>query len=212
MWSKPKGGMVHFLQTDVGANLHRKIIIKSLLLIPLFLAIFAVILTYAPLAFILFAALLMFICLLALFRLQRGYLKFPLAVNLNHPWVDLEIGEEVARVQIWTEEKGWFDLSENHIKVVKDPLSRTLIILAEDGENTFIGNFPPLIKGHEKTFALWVNYAILTALISNGVLEKDYFSNAREREKLDSGLLEREWGDTTPGTLDDFVEIAAAKR
>jgi hypothetical protein len=211
MWSKPDGGMVHFLHTDIGANINRKIIIKFLFIVPI-IATFLVAISSKSSLILFLGSIVIFVSLFMAFKLHRVYLHFPLAVNINHPWVDLEIGERDARVQIWTEEKGWFDIPNTPLKVTKDPLSRVSIILAEDGENTFLGNLPPVMKGREKTFLQWVNFAILNALLSNETPSEDHFLNAREREDQESGLLDREWGDTTPGSLDEYVELASTRK
>jgi hypothetical protein len=211
MWSKPDGGMVHFLHTDIGANINRKVIIKFLIIIPI-IATFLVAISSKSSLILVLGSIVIFFSFFMAFKLHRIYLHFPLAVNINHPWVDLEIGEKDARVQIWTEEKGWFDIPNTPLKVTKDPLSRVSIILAEDGENTFLGNLPPVMKGRERIFLQWVNFAILNASLSCEIANEDQFSDARERENQESGLLDREWGDTTPGSLDEYVEITSTRK
>lgn len=211
MWSKPDGGMVHFLHTDIGANINRKVIIQFLIIIPIIVSFLVAISSKSSLTLVL-GSIVLFFSLFMAFKLHRIYLHFPLAVNINHPWVDLEIGEKDAKVQIWTEEKGWFDIPNTPLKVTKDPLSRVSIILAEDGENTFLGNLPPAMKGRERIFLQWVNFAILNASLSCEIASEGHFSDARERENQESGLLDREWGDTTPGSLDEYVEIASTRK
>ncbi|HIF13467.1 MAG TPA: hypothetical protein EYQ82_10815 [Dehalococcoidia bacterium] len=50
-------------------------------------------------------------------------------------------------------------------------------------------------------FSQLINLAIMQAQIVNGGTLEDAFQDAREREEDDSGLLEREWEKTTPGSL-----------
>lgn len=213
MWTLPESGMVHLLRTDM-----KKSVVSGVIKPTYFFAILLIGINYSlfltqmltPLSIFFLA----FIWMIFLFWIKNKvqYLyQFPLAVSINHPWVDLDLGEEDARVQIWTEEKGWFFAPESTIKIIVEPLSRISVIVADDGGNTTLGHLPPVAKRHETDFLNWVNHAILVGQIYNGGSKDDLFSTARKREEQESGLLEREWGDVTPGALDESAEISARK-
>ncbi|HIA90526.1 MAG: hypothetical protein CXX80_06765 [Methanobacteriota archaeon] len=117
--------------------------------------------------------------------------------------------EEVDRAEImlWTPEKGWFNPGEVPVRIARNPLSTNWVLVAGDDEGTRWGEVVGVKKGRMQWFSHLVNLAIMQAQIANGGTSYDSFADARAREESDSGLLEREWGKTTPGILskDDLL-------
>lgn len=129
----------------------------------------------------------------------------PIALNPQHPWFDLDTFTGDAEVMIWTEEKSWFSPGESTIRVARDPLGRVQTIVANDENASRWGALPSFIpKSKGAWYANLVNSASVAAMVANGGAVTDSFADAQEREdNLEFGLLEREWGDTTPGELAD---------
>ncbi len=122
----------------------------------------------------------------------QSHASTPLAVNLNHPFMDAEpMGE--ARVMVRLADGGWIQLGQHRVRTVPDELlgGHTLV---EDTDD-----YPPL--GHfstskEVTPALTRHLALINQAMAlrdavNDV--HDPIEDARDRERIDTGLLERSW-------------------
>ena len=122
----------------------------------------------------------------------QSHASTPLAVNLNHPFMDTEpMGE--ARVMVRMADGSWVHLGKHRVRTVPDELlgGHTLV---EDTDD-----YPPL--GHfsttkEMTPTLTRHLALINQAIAlrdavNDV--PDPIEHARERESQDTGLLERSW-------------------
>ena len=127
--------------------------------------------------------------------------NFPLSVNNEHPWSGIESDGGRAEVMLWTPEKKWFKIEDATIRAARDPLSNNWMFLANDAEGTRFGEIVGVSKRRMQWFSQIVNISILQAQLANGESFEDSFADAREREEHDTGLLDREWGNTTPGVL-----------
>lgn len=117
--------------------------------------------------------------------------KIPLAVDINHPFVDEEpIGKATVHVRLSNEE--WQELGKHRIRIVKDELIGGFNLVEDYDDYKLIGHYshsnkkPRLMKQ-----IVIINQALSLRDGVNGV--EDPIDDARERENLDYGLLEREW-------------------
>ncbi|MBT5735624.1 MAG: hypothetical protein HOI28_02135 [Euryarchaeota archaeon] len=122
---------------------------------------------------------------------QLAILNTPLAVNLNHPFIDDQpIG--VAEVYIGLSDGKWVKPSRDRLKLAKDELLGGYNIV-EDNENyTNIGHFSD--SKNYKTLLMQVTLINQALSLRDAVNEvQDSIEDARTRESVDSGLLDREW-------------------
>ena len=147
-----------------------------------------------------FSILISLICLalsviiFALFGYETmALVKIPLAVNMNHPFVDEEpIGKATVHVKLSNDE--WQELGKHRIRIVKDELIGGYNLVEDFEDYKVIGHYshsnkkPRIMKQ-----IIIINQALSLRDGVNGV--EDPIEEARERENLDYGLLEREWLD-----------------
>lgn len=141
---------------------------------------------------------------IALARLRNT----PLAVNGVHPWLEEE-GSEDAKVMLCTS-SGWKDAGDHNLQVVTRQLSRELVITQDDDGRTDFGMWL-FSKSSDVELSLHMSLlreAVALRNMYNGT--GDDFENARSHENEDSGLLQREWLDTSPGQVD--LEFGALLR
>ncbi|MCS5526071.1 MAG: hypothetical protein NZ737_03210 [Candidatus Poseidoniaceae archaeon] len=106
-----------------------------------------------------------------------------------------------AEVNLWTPEKGWFNPGEIPVHIARNTLSTNWVLVSNDTDGTRLGDVVDVAKSRMQWFSQLINLAIMQGAIVNGGTLEDAFQDAREREEDDSGLLEREWEKTTPGSL-----------
>ncbi len=119
-------------------------------------------------------------------------LRVPLAVNLNHPFMgDLEMGQAVVMVQF--SDGLWGDVGVGRVRLTVDELMGGTLLIRDDDTYAVIGHFSHLPQHHPalKRYVILINQAIALRDAVNG--DEDSIESAREREKIDSGLLERSW-------------------
>lgn len=182
---EPKG-LIHFSKTPVSvdANLSNR---KQIMLFT--------ILSCVSLAGSIFYFELIFVALItlpcSLFALLRynGISSIPLAVNLNHPFMEAGAVDNSEIMVRFTNE--WIDPGVHRLKIVKDPISG-LLVHKQDGEHSVLSAWDTNknVKTLSKQLAI-INQAIS---LNNAINEsKDEFDDARERESQESTLLDREW-------------------
>lgn len=182
---EPKG-LIHFSKTPVSvdANLSNR---KQIMLFT--------ILSCVSLAGSIFYFELIFVALItlpcSLFALLRynGISSIPLAVNLNHPFMEAGAVDNSEIMVRFTNE--WIDPGVHRLKIVKDPISG-LLVHKQDGEHSVLSTWDTKknVKTLSKQLAI-INQAIS---LNNAINEsKDEFDDARERESQESTLLDREW-------------------
>ncbi len=129
----------------------------------------------------------------AFFIYQKSpLLRVPLAVNLNHPFMgDLELGTAIVMVQF--SDGTWGDVGEGRVRLTVDELIGGSVLIRDDETYGVIGHFSSLHETHPtlKRYVMIINQAISMRDAVNG--DEDSIESAREREQLDSGLLERSW-------------------
>jgi hypothetical protein len=115
--------------------------------------------------------------------------SIPLAVNLNHPFMETNAVSQSEVMVMFTDK--WIDPGIHRLKLVKDPVVGWLIH-KQDSEISILSKWDVKNGGKllSKQLAI-INQAIS---LNNAINEsKDEFEDARERESQDSDLLEREW-------------------
>jgi hypothetical protein len=129
-------------------------------------------------------------------------LRVPLAVSQNHPFIgDLELGAiemeltvlEIAVVMVQFSDGTWGDVGEGRVRLTVDELLGGTLLIRDDDTYGVIGNFSLLPQTHPtlKRYVMLINQAIALRDVVNGA--EDSIESARERENLESGLLERSW-------------------
>jgi len=122
----------------------------------------------------------------------RSHASTPLAVNLNHPFMgDDPIGS--ARVLVRMSDGTWVDPGPHRVRTTRDELMGGLSLIQDTDDYPVIGHFH---KASEKTPLITRHLALINQAIAlrdavNNV--PDPIDGARQREDLDTGLLERSW-------------------
>ena len=183
--------MIPFHQTTLGAAQVKPFTIGLLLS-------FALVLTSLSLMGLgivgLFSYVILTFSLLGLVLSTRKVLRWrsvPLAVNINHPFVDDEpIGNSVVEVKF---DAGWRTISQYRLKLTRNFSTGDWNLLKDDAELSVIGNWSKSSESEMRIDLGLVNQALALSDAVNEVA--DDFEQAREREDDDSGLLDREWLD-----------------
>jgi hypothetical protein len=115
--------------------------------------------------------------------------SIPLAVNLNHPFMESAAVSQSEVMVRFTDE--WIDPGIHRLKLVKDPIIGWLIH-KQDSEISMLSKWDT--KGDGKLLSKQLAIINQAISLNNAINEsKDEFEDARERESQDSDLLEREW-------------------
>ena len=113
----------------------------------------------------------------------------PLAVNLNHPFMESgSVSDSEVMVKF---SESWVDPGINRLKLAKDSLG-CWVVHKQDDDLTVLS----LWDTTQKELVLNKKLSIINQAISlnNAVNDSnDEFEDARERESQESGLLERKW-------------------
>tara|TARA_Y100001954_G_C15675440_1_gene534925 strand:+ start:43 stop:672 length:630 start_codon:yes stop_codon:yes gene_type:complete len=117
--------------------------------------------------------------------------KTPLGVNINHPFIDDEpIGEAVVYVRFSNDE--WHEMGQHRVRLVADNLIGGYNLVEDHEDYNSIGHFS---KSNKKSRlskqVIIINQALSLRDVVNG--DEDPIDDARERETMDYGLLERDW-------------------
>ncbi|MBQ59488.1 MAG: hypothetical protein CMA66_02945 [Euryarchaeota archaeon] len=154
-----------------------------------------------PILLISFYSLPIFVILLSITIGASIYLVFspdleaiiatPLGVNINHPFVDEEpIGKAIVSVKLSTND--WIDIGEHRVRLVEDELQRGFNLVEDHEDYTTLGHFSDSInKVRLSKQVIIINQALALRDVVNG--KADPIEEAREREAMDYGLLERDW-------------------
>tara|TARA_B100001741_G_C16519128_1_gene583844 strand:- start:141 stop:797 length:657 start_codon:yes stop_codon:yes gene_type:complete len=116
----------------------------------------------------------------------------PLAVNMNHPFMNSEsMGK--AKVLVRLSNGSWIDPGEHRVRTVPEDLLGGHNLVQDTDDYPLLGHF---VSKSEKGPALVRHLALINQAIAlrDAVNEvPDPIEGAREREKLETGLLERSW-------------------
>tara|TARA_B100001113_G_scaffold112468_1_gene91314 strand:+ start:1187 stop:1804 length:618 start_codon:yes stop_codon:yes gene_type:complete len=183
----PKG-LIHFSNTPIGneANDSTKNMKISLVIINLAFVFSAI---YWPANLLLITLLLIVIDVILIRSLISASASVPLAVNLNHPFME---SEPISKSEIMVKfSEDWIDPGVHRLKLAKDSLS-CWVIHRQDDDLTVLSVWDTNLKESVLNRHLGIiNQAISLNNAVNG--SNDEFEDARERESLESTLLEREW-------------------
>jgi hypothetical protein len=125
-------------------------------------------------------------------RHRSPMLNVPLAVNMNHPFMsDAELGNAMVMVQF--SDGTWADIGVGRVRLTTDELMGGALLIRDDDNYTGIGHFSNLEPSHPwlKRYVILINQAIALRDAVNG--DEDTIEDARNRESIDYGLLERSW-------------------
>ena len=183
----PKG-LIHFSNTPIGNELNDSTKNMKILLVIINLAfLFSAI--YWPANLLLITILLIVIDVILIRSLISASASVPLAVNLNHPFME---SEPISKSEIMVKfSEEWIDPGVHRLKLAKDSLS-CWVIHRQDEDLTVLSVWDTNLKESVLNRHLGIiNQAISLNNAVNG--SNDEFEDARERESLESTLLEREW-------------------
>lgn len=150
---------------------------------------FAILVIYWPANWLLITVLLVIIDALLIRSLISASAQIPLAVNLNHPFME---SEPVSKSEIMVKfSENWIEPGNHRLKLAKDSLS-CWVIHRQDDDLSVLSVWDTNLKESvlNKHLAI-INQAISLNNAVNG--SNDEFEDARERESQESTLLEREW-------------------
>lgn len=183
----PKG-LIHFSNTPIGNELNDSTKNMKILLVIINLTfVFSAI--YWPANLLLITILLIVIDVILIRSLISASASVPLAVNLNHPFME---SESISKSEIMVKfSEEWIDPGVHRLKLAKDSLS-CWVIHRQDEDLTVLSVWDTNLKESVLNRHLGIiNQAISLNNAVNG--SNDEFEDARERESLESTLLEREW-------------------
>ena len=148
------------------------------------------------------------ILILLVFGLDAwSLIKTPLGVNINHPFVDDEpIGEALVYVRFSNNK--WHEMGQHRVRIVADNLIGGYSLVEDHEDYKSIGHFS---KSNNKSRltkqVIIINQALGLRDVVNG--DNDPINDARVRESMDYGLLERNWLEeeelTVDGPLAKFI-------
>lgn len=122
----------------------------------------------------------------------NGHASTPLAVNINHPFMDDDpMGDAALLIRL--SDGSWRDPGEHRVRIIPDELLGGFSLAQDTEDFPVLGHFH---EGKERTPTLkrhmtLINQAIALRDAVNEV--PDPIEGARERESHDTGLLERSW-------------------
>lgn len=122
----------------------------------------------------------------------QSHASTPLAVNLNHPFMDTEpMGE--ARILIRLTDGRWVQPGKYRVRTMPDELLGGFTLVQDTDDYPALGHFSSAkeLSGTLARHLALINQAIALRDAVNDV--PDPIEEARDRESLDSGLLERSW-------------------
>ncbi len=183
----PKG-LILFSNTPIGNELNDSTKNMKILLVIINLAfVFSAI--YWPANLLLITILLIVIDVILIRSLISASASVPLAVNLNHPFME---SEPVSKSEIMVKfSENWIDPGTHRLKLAKDSLS-CWVIHRQDDDLSVLSVWDTNLKESLLNKHLTIiNQAISLNNAVNG--SNDEFEDARERESQESALLEREW-------------------
>jgi|TARA_B100001564_G_scaffold158410_1_gene133090 hypothetical protein len=183
----PKG-LIHFSNTPLGKELNDSTRNMKILLGVINLG-FVFSLIYWPVNLLLIMILLIIIDVMLIRSLLSASASVPLAVNLNHPFME---SEPISKSEIMVKfSEEWIDPGVHRLKLAKDSLS-CWVIHRQDEDLTVLSVWDTNLKESIlNRHLVIINQAISLNNAVNG--SNNEFEDARERESLESTLLEREW-------------------
>ncbi|MEC8588596.1 MAG: hypothetical protein VXY35_00400 [Candidatus Thermoplasmatota archaeon] len=118
--------------------------------------------------------------------------RIPFAVNPSHPMMELDSIKQ-AEVMIRLQDGRWVEAGENRYRLIQDDLLSGFNLVALDEDYTIFGYFTEektIGARLRRTMAL-LNQSLALRDAHNEV--EDEIEDARKRESMDYGLLDRDW-------------------
>jgi hypothetical protein len=175
--------MILFFDTPIGKNAYHNDFKKLMTSVSIFLALTALFLT------VLFLIVLPLVWIVSKKSLTSKH-NLPLAVNISHPFVDQEFGG-TAKVLVQLFDGHWVDVGEVRVRVMRDELQGGWLLVEDQGEYPTIGYFSERSERFVNRSLTIINQALALRDGANNV--RDTIDDARQRERMESGLLERSW-------------------
>ena len=181
-------GLILFSNTPLGREQYRdelkeKILISSIISVIIMLSFY----WFVSLKYLIIIVIIVFV--LVCRNTDSSIFNLPLAVNLNHPFMEQV---PVAESEIMINLSGkWIHPGQSRLKLVKEDI-RGWVVYKSDNDLTMLSDW----KTKQKESVLNKKLTIINQAISlnNAVNDTgDEFEDARVREEQDSILLEREW-------------------
>ena len=181
-------GLILFSKTPLGREQHRdelkeKILISSVISVIIMLSLY----WFVSLKYLIIIVIIVFV--LVCRNTDSSILNLPLAVNLNHPFMEqVPVSESEIMINLSGE---WIHPGQSRLKLVKEDI-RGWVVYKSDNDLTMLSDW----KTKQKESVLNKKLTIINQAISlnNAVNDTgDDFEDARVREEQDSILLEREW-------------------
>ena len=134
--------------------------------------------------------------------------RLPFAVNPSHPMMELESNKQ-ADVMIRLQDGRWVKAGDNRYRLIEDDLLSGFNLVALDEEYTILGYFSEekSINTHLRRTMALLNQSLALRDAHNEV--DDGIEEARKRESMDYGLLDRDWPEEME--LEDAVGPIAKK-
>lgn len=181
-------GLILFSNTPLGREQYRdelkeKILISSVISVIIMLSLY----WFVSLKYLIIIVIIVFV--LVCRNTDSSILNLPLAVNLNHPFMEqVPVSESEIMINLSGE---WIHPGQSRLKLVKEDI-RGWVVYKSDNDLTMLSDW----KTKQKESVLNKKLTIINQAISlnNAVNDTgDEFEDARVREEQDSILLEREW-------------------
>lgn len=138
----------------------------------------------------------------------KRWQNIPFAVNPSHPMMELDSNKK-AEVMIRLMDGQWVKAGQDRYRLIADDLRTGFNLVAMDDDFTILGYFT-------EAKAIDANLRRTMALLNQSLALRDAHNNleddieeARKRESLDYGLLERDWPDEME--MEDAVGPIAKK-
>ena len=184
-------GFIRFSETPQALRKGRTIQIQSAGII-LAIQLCFVLVPYWPIRGFLF--ILFLLALTMSWRRWSDWSNTPFAVNPSHPLMELLSNKE-AKVSIRLHDGRWESAGEYRYRLVEDDLLKGFNLVALDDNYSIFGY---LTEQRTQNYSLRRTMALLNQALAlrdahNG--EHDEIEDARKRESIDSGLLQRDWPD-----------------
>ena len=125
-------------------------------------------------------------------RQWKRWQQIPFAVNSSHPMMELDFDNE-AEVMIRLHDGRWVKAGNERYRLISDDLLSGYNLAALDDDYTILGYFTEnksIDANLRRTMAL-LNQSLALRDAHNDV--EDDIEDARKRESMDYGLLDRDW-------------------
>ena len=126
------------------------------------------------------------------FRQWRRWQRIPFAVNPSHPMMELDSTKQ-AEVMIRLHDGRWVKAGKDRYRLINDDLLQGFNLVALDDEYTILGYLTEekVLNSNLRRIMSLLNQSLALRDAHNDV--GDDIEDARLRESLDYGLLDRDW-------------------